>query len=288
MKPFNAVINYPVDNSFIVKYDNFPHFTVPLHFHNEYEIVYIIRSFGKKYVGDVVENFGPGDLSFYGNNLHHFYLSDEKFFTNDPDYFVNAIVVLFPSDYFPPQQLQNPEFSSIRKLLNGSFRGLKFNKMCVRKAGKTLQGMLRSSGIERYMLFLRLLDYLGSCESNPIASLGYSNDADDFGEHRMEKVYKFCKHNFTRKLTLQEVSSLAAMNKTAFCRYFQKNTGKTFTRYINELRISLSCELLKNGNQTIASISTKTGFNNISNFNRNFSKIVGKSPSVYREYYKKR
>lgn len=62
MKPFKEVINYPADNSFIIKYDNFPHFNVPWHFHNEYEIVYIIKSFGKKYVGDVVEEFGPGDL----------------------------------------------------------------------------------------------------------------------------------------------------------------------------------------------------------------------------------
>lgn len=83
MKPFHAVIDYPVDNSFVVKYDNFPHFNVPLHFHNEYEIVYIIKSFGKKYVGDVVEKFGPGDLSFYCNNLHHFYLNDEIFFKSD-------------------------------------------------------------------------------------------------------------------------------------------------------------------------------------------------------------
>jgi AraC-like DNA-binding protein len=286
LKPFNAVINYPVDSSFVVKYDNFPHFNVPLHFHNEYEIVYIIRSYGKKYVGDVVENFGPGDLSFYGNNLHHFYLNDEKFFTNDPEFFVNAIVVLFPSDYFPPSQLHQPEFSNIKKLLTSSSLGLKFKENIVLKAGNILHRMLKTSGIERYMLFLRLLDYLGSSESKSIAGIGYTNSADDFGEHRMEKIYKFCKHNFTRKLTLNEVSSLAAMNPTAFCRYFQRNTGKTFTQYINELRISLSCEMLKNGNQTMAFISTKTGFNNISNFNRIFRKVVGKTPSVYREYYK--
>jgi AraC-like DNA-binding protein len=146
--------------------------------------------------------------------------------------------------------------------------------------------MLKTTGIERYMLFLRLLDYLGSSESIPLASIGFANSINEFGEHRMEKIYKFCKHNFTRKLSLSEVSSLAAMNQTAFCRYFQKNTGKTFTQFINELRVSLACELLKNSNQTMAFICTKTGFNNMSNFNRVFLKIVGKTPSGYREFYK--
>ena len=286
MKSFHAVIDYPIDNSFIVKYDNFPHFNYPLHFHNEYEIVYIIKSFGKKYVGDVVEAFGPGDLSFYCNNLHHFYLSDEKFYRNDPDYYVNAIVILFPSDYFSSKQLQQPEFTYIRKLLNGSQRGLKFHESVVSRVSEVLNEMLNASGMERYILFLRLLNFLGSSETKPMASPGYTSTPKDFGEHRLEKVHKFCKHNFTRKLSLKEVSSLAAMNPTAFCRYFQKNTGQTFVRFINELRINYSCDMLKKSNQTIGFISAKSGFNNLSNFNRVFREIVGKSPSDYRDFFK--
>lgn len=230
MKPFQAVIDYPVDNSFIVKYDNFSHFTIPLHFHNEYEIVYIIKSFGKKYVGDVIETFGPGDLSFYYNNLNHFYLNDEKFYKNDPEYYVNAIVILFPSDYFSPDKLQQPEFSQIRKLLNNSFRGLKFPEKVVGKAASLLFEMLDVWGIERYVIFLKLLDYLGASESQSIASLGYSSAHGSIREHRMEKIYKFCRHNFTRKLTVREVSMLAALNPAAFCRYFRRNTGKDIYR----------------------------------------------------------
>lgn len=285
MKPFKAVIDYPVGNSFIVKYDNFPHFTVPLHFHNEYEIVYIIKSFGKKYVGDVVETFVPGDLSFYYNNLHHFYLNDEKFYKNDPEYYVNAIVVLFPSDYFSQKKLSEPEFAQIRKLLSNSYRGLKFPEHVTGRAAGLLFEMLETSGMERYMLFLKLLNYLGSSESQPIASLGYTSTDESIREHRMEKIYKFCRHNFTRKLTVREVSSLAALNPAAFCRYFRKNTGKTFVEYVNELRVSSACGMLQDGNQTIATISSASGFNNLSNFNRIFRRIVGKSPSEYRDQF---
>jgi AraC-like DNA-binding protein len=286
LKPFHAFIDYPVGNSFIIKYDNFPHFSVPLHFHNEYEIVYIIKSTGKKYVGDVVESFESGDLSFYGNNLHHFYLNDEKYYNNDPEFYVNAIVVLFPSDYFSARQLHQPEFTLIRKLLNNTTRGLKFPAKTVSDASNLLQKMLITSGIERYLLFLRFLNLLGSSDYQSIASFGYTNKSESFGEHRMEKIYKFCKHNFTRKLTLKEVSSIAAMNPTAFCRYFRNNTGKTFVRFINELRVSFSCNMLKQSNQKIDFISGKSGFSNLSNYNRIFKEIVGKSPSEYRNLYK--
>jgi AraC-like DNA-binding protein len=286
MKPFHAVIDYPVDCSFVVKYDNFPHFSFPLHFHNEYEIVYIIKSYGKKYVGDIVEAFGPGDLSFYCNNLHHFYLNDEKFYGNNPDYYVNAIVVMFPSDYFSIKQLEQPEFIHIRRLLTGSSRGLRFNGSMVTKADIMLHRMLEKSGLERYLLFLKLLDLLGSSESEPMASLGYKSTSEDFSEHRMEKIHKFCRHNFTRKISLYEISSLAAMNPAAFCRYFRKNTGKTFVRFINELRVSYACDLLKKNDHTIAFIGTKSGFSNLSYFNRIFREVVGKSPSGYRDFFK--
>ena len=109
MKIFKEVINFPADNSFLIKYDDFPHFTFPWHFHDEYEIVYILKSFGKKFVGDSVEPFGPNDLSFYGSKLPHFYMSDPIFFRGDPNNRVNAIVLQFPTSYFPPLQLQRPE-----------------------------------------------------------------------------------------------------------------------------------------------------------------------------------
>jgi len=285
MKAYHAVIDYPVDNSFIVKYDNFSHFNYPLHFHNEYEIVYIIKSSGKKYVGDVVENFAPGDLSFYSNNLPHSYLNDKQYHNKNPEYYVNAIVVLWPPDFFSSWQMIQPEFSHIQKIISKSHRGLKFPEKVVPKAAGMLHKMLKTSGLNRYIIFLKFLDYLGSSESHPIASLGFSSTTEDSGDNRMQKVDKFCRHNFNRRFTLKEVSSIAAMSTSSFCRYFHKNTGKTFVRFINELRISYSCEMLKKDNQIISFISTKSGFNNISNFNRVFKEIAGKSPSEYRKSF---
>jgi AraC-like DNA-binding protein len=74
------------------------------------------------------------------------------------------------------------------------------------------------------------------------------------------------------------------MNTAAFCRYFRKKTGKTFAEFVNELRISYACKLLRHGgNRTVEFICFEAGFNNLSNFNRQFKARVGKSPSEYRK-----
>jgi AraC-like DNA-binding protein len=285
MNPFKEVINYPVDNSFVIKYENFPHFRFPWHFHDEYEIVYIIRSFGKKFVGDVVEEFSPGDLSIFGSNLPHFYMSDPVFYSGDPNLRVNAIVIQFPTTYFSPSQLQTAEFVSVQRLLNNISSGLTFSAESAAVAGEILHEIYQTSGMERYLLFVKLIDFLGKSESRAITTPDYSNTRNAQEEPRMAKIYKFTTRNYNRKIVLEEVASVAGMNVTAFCRYFRKKSGKTFAQFVNEQRISYACKFLKHGNQTIAHISDEAGFNNLSNFNRQFKSLIGKSPSQYRELF---
>lgn len=286
MKPFKEVINYPIDNSFLVKYENFPHFRFPFHFHEEYEIVYIIKSFGKKFVGDSVEEFAPGDLSVYGSNLPHFYMSDPTFYKDDPHLRVNAIVIQFPITYFPESQLKRTEFSSVKKLLKSASSGLFFSKESAAKGGKILQEIMQTSGMERHLRFVKLIDYLGNSKSQSITSPDYTNEMEDQREPRMAKIYRFTTRNYNRKIGLEEVASVAGMNVSAFCRYFRQKSGKTFSQFVNEQRISYACKFLKHGNRTIADICDEAGFNNLSNFHRQFKNIVGKSPSKYRELFK--
>lgn len=286
MKPFKEVINYPIDNSFLIKYDDLPHFRFPLHFHEEYEIVYVIKSFGKKFVGDSVEEFAPSDLSMYGSNLPHFYMSDPTYYNENPNLRVNTIVIQFPKSYFPESQLQRTEFASVQKLLKSASAGLVFTAESAVRGGRMLQEILKTSGMERHLLFVKLIDYLGNCKAQTIASPDYTNEMKDQREPRMAKIYKFTTRNYNRKIELEEVASVAGMSIAAFCRYFKQKSGKTFSQFVNEQRISYACKLLKHGNRTIADICDEAGFNNLSNFNRQFKNVIGKSPSEYRKLFK--
>lgn len=283
MKPFKEEINYRADTSFIIKYNDFEHFSVPYHYHYEYELAYIVRSTGKKFVGDVIEDFEPGDIVFFGSTLPHFFLNDKQYYTGDPTLRVNAYILQFPADYFSDKQLNRPEFTSILRLLSNSSRGLRFPEETKVKATILIKKMYQEQGLIRYFTLIELLNLLGNSDFTPIASPGYSKYSKYNFNNRLVKVYEYSIQNYNKKISLDEIASIAGMNSTAFCRYFREKMRKTYAEFINELRINNACNMLRNTNETIAYICYETGFNNLSNFNRQFKEIIGKSPSAYRK-----
>jgi len=71
------------------------------------------------------------------------------------------------------------------------------------------------------------------------------------------------------------------MNPSAFSRYFKRVNRKTLSKYINEIRIGYACKKLKEGDLTITQICYESGYNSLSNFNKQFKNITGKTPSEY-------
>jgi transcriptional regulator GlxA family with amidase domain len=76
------------------------------------------------------------------------------------------------------------------------------------------------------------------------------------------------------------------MTVPAFCRYFKKVTGKTFTKLVNEYRVVHATKLLTESQMSITDISFECGFNNFSHFNKLFKEFTGKSASKYRSEVK--
>ncbi|GGG35792.1 hypothetical protein GCM10010976_04400 [Bizionia arctica] len=76
------------------------------------------------------------------------------------------------------------------------------------------------------------------------------------------------------------------MTVPAFCRYFKRVTGKTFTRLVNEYRVVHATKLLQQSQSSITDICFECGFNNFSNFNKFFKEITGKNASKYRSEMK--
>lgn len=72
------------------------------------------------------------------------------------------------------------------------------------------------------------------------------------------------------------------MTKPAFCRYFKRLSGNTFTTFVNEYRLVHASKLLAETNIPITEICYQCGFNNFSHFNKQFQKFTGQSASRYR------
>jgi AraC-like DNA-binding protein len=80
-------------------------------------------------------------------------------------------------------------------------------------------------------------------------------------------------------LSLPDVAKVAGMTESTFSRFFQKNSGRSFTDYLAELRIGRACRLLAETQQPVSGICYEVGYFNLSNFNRNFLKRRGMTRS---------
>ena len=95
----------------------------------------------------------------------------------------------------------------------------------------------------------------------------------------MKRVNKFLLQNYNKEISLELVASIAMMNKTSFCRYFKIQTGKTFSTFINDLRIHYSKKLLIGGTYSIKRIAYEVGYNNPTYFTKLFTLKNAISPN---------
>jgi len=100
-------------------------------------------------------------------------------------------------------------------------------------------------------------------------------------KQRLQKVYSFIDEHYIRKIKVEEVAQLVNLSKEAFCRYFKKHSGNTFTAFLNQYRISQAKRLLFAG-KNISEACYGCGFESLSYFNRTFKKISGENPSAFK------
>lgn len=285
MKIMHEQVSFAPRTMLKVKWDDFPHFTYPWHFHSEFEIVYVLKSSGKRFVADSVESFQEGDVTLMGSNLPHFWKSDAPGDSENASR-VNAIVVQFHKDFFRDEINSYPEFHRINELLKRAGRGIHFSKTSGEKIGKMLKRLLKLNGLERMLYFIKLLDAMSRIENYRIlASKAYQLEEQKELNNRLDKIMHFINTNYQRKITQEEVASKIGMTTAAFCRYFKEKTGKGFIYFINEMRIGYACKLLIENHLSISQICFECGFNNISNFNRIFKRQTSYTPGEYQQQF---
>lgn len=95
----------------------------------------------------------------------------------------------------------------------------------------------------------------------------------------------FLNQNYQRSIFLNEAAEVAHLSAAAFSRFFRKTAGKTFTAYVNELRVAQACRFLIETDRNIAAVALDCGFENLSNFNRRFQELKKMSPREFRREF---
>lgn len=96
---------------------------------------------------------------------------------------------------------------------------------------------------------------------------------------RYNDLLKAIDHSYS-DISFSDAAAFMNMSEAYFSRFFKRNSGMTFSRYLNIIRIGKAIEILyKNPTITMATLMAECGFNTLRNFNRVFKEITGYSPS---------
>lgn len=249
------------------------------HFHPEYELTLTIKGHGHRIVGDNISNLERGDLVFIGPNLSHDWQADPS----EVERSVHAIVIQFREDFPGSQSLGSPVFEPMRRLFSRSRVGLRITGRTRDKIAWHMKRMSGEYGLRRFIHLLTVLDVLAhSGECQPICSPSFNPVPNLYDQKRMNRICRYLNANLEKRSRVREIASRMHLSEGTLSRYFRSRTGKSFPKFINELRIGRACRMLAQENLSITEIAFACGFQNLSNFNRQFLKLKKVCPREYR------
>ena len=261
-------------------------FLFPLHRHRDYELNFIENGRGvRRVVGDSVEEIGDYELTLVaGESLVHAWEQGSCTYSD-----VREITIQFAPELFSPELLGKNQFSSIRKMLARAEHGLTFSLKTIMKVYSMLDILAsQTERFEQFLCFLKILNELSLAEdSRVLASSAFAKVEGDVESRRINKVKQYISEHYNEEVRLDDLSSIAGMSTSAFCRFFQTHTGRTVMDYLIDIRLGNAARLLVDTTAPISEICWQCGFNNLSNFNRIFKAKRGYTPRDFRTLFKK-
>lgn len=263
------------------------------HKHDFIEIVYISAGKGLHTIGDEQYNISKGDLFLIDYDIPHTMISDR----DDAYSELTVYNCIFKPEFLDYSLINTNDFNDIAD-------SLLFNTFFIERRGPAISlkltieqqseieeiyrkmhkeffskqkgyiNILRSSLIEMLTMIFRYL------ESSGVQHTETGNKKTDI----IGKAFDFLKQNFhSSELNINEVAVRTFLSRSYFSRLFKDVTGQNFSVYLQNLRISEACTLLKTTDKKVTEILSDVGFRDIKNFNRLFKKITGKTPGEYRK-----
>lgn len=285
MKP-ELIVDAPIigEKKIWVKKIYKPYFDHPLHFHKLCELTWIESGHGKLIIGDFIGNFVEGELILSSPELPHLWKCDAIFYKKRKNLHTKAVGLYFPLELINRVTDDTGSIGLYNDLMHRAERGLRFHGETRLNIIEKVKEIAQCSGLVQLGIFLQVVDMLSkSKEYTTLAGIGYKSSTNENDMERFNDVYQFLLKNFQRDIMLDEVARICNMSPNAFCRFFKQKTQKTFTRFLNEIRIGHARKLLQNENYSIKDVCYECGYNNPVNFFNFFRQIVKQTPKQFRE-----
>lgn len=272
--------------SFSVRQDLVPNLNNRWHYHPEIELIHFHRGAGTQFVGDSIKRFAADDIVLVGANVPHYWRDDDEDIHNSKIQQPYSTVVHFTGNFWGDRFLDLAENKPLKMVLDKSQRGLLLTGKLNKEVAALLVRIRSAEGAERIIILMQILLAIAkSEESISVSSAGFQYDLSEMENDRINAIYEYTLSHFKQKISLEEIASVAGMVPNSFCRYFKARTGKTYSQFLNEIRVGHCCKLLIDNRVSIKQLGFESGFMNFSCFHKRFKETTGLSPQLYRQLY---
>lgn len=282
MKPMLEKLTLSGGTSFVARTYRTPLFEVPWHQHIEYELILFLEGEGIGFIGNATAPFEPGDIFFLGTNLPH------TFQKAHAGLITSAVVVQFREDFWGKAFMELPECKTIRELFIIAAHGLKLQGNTRTQLAPMIKELEQLEGFSRIVRLAQCLEQIALSKEYIPAATGTWQAGNTQQQDRIDAVIQFTMEHFHDQVNLAAVAQVANMSIPAFCHYFKKATKKTYIDFLNEIRIAYACQLLMDTDHPVLDICFMSGFNTLTNFNKQFLKWKQMPPSSFRKEFTKR
>lgn len=254
---------------------------VPLHWHNEFEINYILEGRGNFRCGDNLFLADKGDMIIIPPDTPHSIMQREneifhydtlvfsKSLLSDPSGSRISVELLCP---LTEGRLKFPIRITEDNCRYGEMKtSLKNIMLCAKEDNARYDLLMKSELLKLIWLLLETGEIRGSVSE----SAKYSKE--------IQNAVNFISHHFSENITIEQLALLTHLSKSCFMGKFKREVGQSAVTYLNCIRIKNACEILISTDKSTAAAAFECGFRNISNFNRQFLRYVGCSPTEYKK-----
>jgi len=286
LKPLPFNIPKTASESFRVQEDRQPHFYDVLHCHPEIQLTLIVQSEGVYSIAHQLGRFAEYDMYLIGADVPHVFKNGEAWYSGQAIGEAKSISLFFKENSFGEGLFDVPEFFKIKQLLEGSERGIKLSRQLADELGGPMLNMPQLTGAARIIQLLSFLETIASGGEWEYLSPPIEKRFPKEDYERLNSIVTYIMKHYSQPISLEDIAAEAHLSPSAFCRFFKKRTRKSFVEYVNEFRVSMACKMLVESGLPISRICYETGFNNLANFNRQFRRVMGETPSGYRKFKK--
>lgn len=278
MKALPFKIPRPKQGGIVFVIDSGASFYDKLHLHEEIQISYIVDGEGTLIVGDSVNYYTKNDILVIGSQVPHVFKSNVAASRSS-----HMLTLFFTKSAFGEHFFELEELREVRPFFKRARHGFKITSRRRSIINLFLQ-LENTTKLNHFLILLQLLKITSKANYKSLSSFVYDKKYSVNEGHRMRNVFEYTMNNYDKKISLNTIAEEANMTKNAFCRYFKKRTNKSYIQFLNELRIEHACKFLLSDNDlSIIQIAEQVGFNNMSNFNRQFKAIKNMNPTEFKK-----